>query len=62
MFRISLFIGKAFVGKMKREIAPRLGETIIKDHETLRVINVSHDWDEPDFIQVNTVPFEEKEN
>ena len=54
---ISLFVNKTFIGKMKREVIPREGETIIIDHEVVRVIEVSHQWDDPDFMQINAVPF-----
>jgi hypothetical protein len=58
MIEVSLFVNKEHRDRMKREVVPREGETIILDcNEVVRVIEVSHQWDDPDFIQINAVPF-----
>ena len=60
MIQVSLFVNKEHRDRVLREVVPRVGETIILDcGEMVRVIDVSHQWDDPDCIQVNTVPFSE---
>ena len=60
MIEISLFVNREGRGRVKREVVPRIGETIIIGcGEMVRVIEVSHDWDDPLFVQVNTVPVSE---
>ena len=57
MIEISLFIDKEFDYRLKRKVVPRLGETIIVNHRTLKVVDVIHEWDGDgaEFVQVNTV-------
>ena len=60
MIEVSLFINKEHRDRVKREVVPRVGETIVLDcGEMVRVIDVSHQWDDPGIIQVNAVPFSE---
>ena len=60
MIEVCLFIKREPQGRRLFKVAPRVGETIVLDcGEMVRVIDVSHQWDDPDCIQVNTVPFSE---
>ena len=60
MIEVSLFVNKVSRGRVKREVVPRIGETIVIDcGEMVRVIDVTHQWDDPDCIQINTVRFSE---
>ena len=59
MIEVSLFVNRESKGRMKREAIPRIGETIIIDcGQMVRVTEVSHQWDDPLFIQINTVPID----
>ncbi len=58
MIQVSLFVNKESKGTRMFRVMPREGETIIIDcGEMVRVIDVIHQWDSPDIVQVNTVPF-----
>ena len=60
MIEICLFIKRENKGRRILKVAPREGETIVLDcGEMVRVIDVIHQWDDPDYIQVNAVPFSE---
>ena len=60
MIEVSLFVNKIHVDRRVLKVAPREGETIILDcGEMVRVIDVTHQWDDPDCIQINTVRFSE---
>ena len=62
LIRVGLFVNKKYVDTRVFQVAPREGETIIIDcGEMVRVIEVSHDWDDPVFVQVNTMPFSARE-
>lgn len=60
--QVSLFVDGEYRDKMKREIAPSKGDEIVIDcGEFVRVIEVSHQWDTPDFVQINCIPVKEGE-
>ena len=63
MIRVGLFVDKKYVDTRVFQVAPREGETIIIDcGEVVKVISVSHQWEDPEYIQINTVPIEVKED
>ena len=58
---VTLFVDGEFIDKMKREIAPSKGDEIIIDcGEMVKVIEVSHQWDDPKGLQINCVPVKEE--
>ena len=60
MIEVSLFVDGEFIDKMDRRIVPIIGEEIIIDcGESVRVITVSHQWDNPFFVQVNCIEIKE---
>lgn len=59
MIRVGLFVNKKYVDTRIFQVAPREGETIIIDcGEMVKVISVSHQWEDPEYIQINTEPFD----
>ena len=53
MVQVILFVGDEVRDKMMREVVPRIGETIVIDcGEMVKVIEVNHQWDDPDFVQL----------
>ena len=54
MIQIVLFVNGEHKDKMMREVVPRIGDTIVIDcGEMVKVIEVSHQWDDSTFVQVN---------
>jgi len=54
MVKVSLFVDGTHIDTMDREEAPRPGDSIVLDcGDMVRVLEVSHQWDDPTFIQVN---------
>lgn len=54
MVLVVLFVNGEVKDKMIREVAPGLGDTIVIDcGEMVKVTEVSHQWDDPTFVQVN---------
>lgn len=54
MVKVVLFVGQTHVDTMDREVVPRVGDSIVLDcGDMVRVIEVSHQWDDPTFVQVN---------
>ena len=55
MIEVSLFVDGEARGRMRRLIVPRVGETIVIDcGEMVQVIEVNHQWDDPEFVQINS--------
>ena len=53
---VSLFVDEEHIDKMKRNIIPSVGDTIVIDCGNLvKVIEVNHDWGTPDLIQINCI-------
>lgn len=62
MLTIVLFVDEEHRDTMRRFVVPRVGETIVIDcGEMVNVTEVNHDWDDPNFVQVNSVKFEVEE-
>jgi hypothetical protein len=54
-FQVVLFVDGAHKCTMKRRAIPRVGETIVIDcGEMVRVMEISHQWDDESFVQVNS--------
>jgi hypothetical protein len=54
MITVVLFVDGEKKDKMIRAVVPRVGDTIVIDcGEMVRVVEVSHQWDDPSFVQVN---------
>ena len=54
MIKVVLFVDQDRVASMDREVVPRVGDSIVLDcGDMVRVIEVSHQWNDPTFIQVN---------
>lgn len=59
MIEIGLFVDGKLRDRMKRSVVPRVGETIVLDcGEMVIVTEVSHQWDSPDFVQLQAVEVE----
>ena len=59
MIAVSLFVNGKFQSRMKRMVVPSIGETIVIDcGEMVKVIEVGHQWDDPNSVQINC--FEEE--
>jgi len=55
MIEVSLFVDGEHNSRFQREVVPRVGESIELDRGYMvKVVEVSHDWSDPSFIQVNT--------
>jgi len=53
---VSLFVNGEHIDRMFRKVAPSLGDTIVIDcGEMVKVIEINHQWDSPDLIQINCV-------
>ena len=58
MVEVSLFVNGEHRDRMEREIVPRKDETIVIDcGEMVKVVEVSYQWDDPSFVQVNAIPW-----
>lgn len=54
MVQVILFVDGELKDTTDREVVPRLGDTIVIDcGEMVKVAEVSHQWDDPTFVQVN---------
>lgn len=63
MIEVSLFLNGEHISRMKRRIAPAKGDLIIIDcGEMVKVIEVSHQWDDPNTVQINSTEVEIKED
>ena len=52
---VTLFVNGAYDSASDRSVVPRVGETIIIDCGfAVKVIEVVHQWDTDDYVQVNT--------
>jgi len=62
MIEVSLFLTGEFISRMNRCVVPSIGEHIIIDcGEMVKVIEVSHQWDDPNSVQINCIEVEIKE-
>ena len=56
MIQVVLFVDGENKDKMMRKVAPSVDDTIVIDcGEMVKVTEVSHQWDDPSFVQVNAV-------
>lgn len=59
MIIVSLFVEGKCRAHLKRMVIPRIGETIVIDcGEMVKVVEVSHDWDDITRVQINCVEVE----
>lgn len=59
MISVVLFVNGKHKDTMDRHVAPSKGDTIVIDcGEMVKITEVSHQWDDPTFVQVNAVEVE----
>lgn len=57
LIEVSLFVNGEHKDRMLRKVAPSLGDTIVIDCGIMvKVMEINHQWDDPDFMQINCVP------
>lgn len=62
MIEVSLFLNGEHISRMNRKLIPSIGDFIIIDcGEMVKVIEVSHQWDDPNTVQINSTEVEIKE-
>ena len=60
MINVGLFVNRSYIGRMSREVVPRIGETILIDNEEMaRVVDITHLWEDPEYVRVDTLLFSE---
>ena len=57
MIEVSLFVNGKHIDRMLRKVVPALWDTIVIDcGEMVKVMEINHQWDDPECVQINCVP------
>ena len=63
MIEISLFVDGKFTSRMERLVVPSIGDTIVIDCGFMvKVIEISHQWNDPNDVQINCIEIDIKED